>query len=327
MDRRLLRRSFILRWTVAALFALLAFAPAADAAQAPYGQIVVFGDSLSDSGNAFALRHAQSIPPYDTLDALLIPSAPYAKGGHHFSNGATWVEQFARPSGLAGSVRPAFQGAGVKASNYAVGGARAYDDGINVDLGAQVNAFLTDAGGKAPSDALYVVEFGGNDVRDALAALASGGDPATIIGASLASIGSSIEALHAAGAKKFLVWNAPDLRVTPAIHILDSVSPGASQAIGVLEQTFNAGLGSLLAQLSGLPGIEIKLLDAFQKVNDIAADPAAYGLDVVNAACVTPDVSPFDCQRPDDYLFWDGIHPTKVVHTIFAQEAAFVLAH
>src|SRR5512143_1217064 len=123
-----LRKSF-LRWSAAGLVALAVAAPFPAAAQTSYSRIVVFGDSLSDPGNAFALTHAESVPPYDTLDALLVPEAPYAKGGHHFSNGATWIEQFARPMGLAGSVRPAFPGLGAAASNYAVGGARAYEDG------------------------------------------------------------------------------------------------------------------------------------------------------------------------------------------------------
>ena len=74
----------------------------------PYSGIVVFGTSLSDSGNAFALRGGTNTPPDYLVDPLLVPSVPYARGGHHFSNGATWIEQFARSVGLAGSVRPAF---------------------------------------------------------------------------------------------------------------------------------------------------------------------------------------------------------------------------
>ena len=97
--------------------------------RAPYSAIVVFGTSLSDSGNAFALRGGTNTPPDYLLDPLLIPSAPYARGGHHFSNGATWVEQFARSLRLAGTVRPAFAADSLKATNYAVGAARAYDDG------------------------------------------------------------------------------------------------------------------------------------------------------------------------------------------------------
>ena len=58
----------------------------------------------------------------------------HAKGGHHFSNGATWVEQYARSVGLARSVRPALASADSRAANFAVGAARAYDDGVNFNL-------------------------------------------------------------------------------------------------------------------------------------------------------------------------------------------------
>lgn len=317
---------------VATAVALLFFASVslAAAGQPAFGQIIVFGDSLSDPGNAFTLTHAQSTPPYDTLDALLIPDAPYAKGGHHFSNGATWIEQLARSIGLASSAGPAFQSAGAKASNYAVGGARAYEDGKNVNLSEQVKTFLTDAGGRAPSDGLYVIEIGGNDVRDAMAAYLYGGDPNAILGASLASIGYNIGALHAAGANKFLVWNAPDLGLTPAILALDSAtgSQGAVvQLARFLEKMFNDNLDNMLGALSGLPGIEIKRFDVYGKMNELVADPAAFGMSVVNTACVTPNVAPFDCRTPEDYLFWDGIHPTKAAHAILAQDAALVLLH
>ena len=155
--------------------AMLAFATAIvrTAAQGPFASIVAFGASLSDSGNAFALRGGTNTAPDYLLDPLLVPSAPYARGGHHFSNGATWIEQFARSQGLAGSVRPAYQSAG-NGTNYAVGGARAWEDGLNVNLSAQVDAFLGDVGGVAPSDALYTIEMGGNDIRDALVAYPTG---------------------------------------------------------------------------------------------------------------------------------------------------------
>src|SRR5204862_5822095 len=94
-------------------------------AQSRFSGIVVFGTSLSDPGNAFALTGDAGTPPDFTLSPLLIPSAPYAKGGHHFSNGATWIEQFAREAGLSDSVRPALLDP--NATNYAVGAARAYN--------------------------------------------------------------------------------------------------------------------------------------------------------------------------------------------------------
>ena len=83
------------------------------AAQAPFESIVVFGTSLSDPGNFFALRGGTNTPPDYDLDPLLVPAVPYARGGHHFSNGATWIERFARSRGLARSVQAGFPGVDV----------------------------------------------------------------------------------------------------------------------------------------------------------------------------------------------------------------------
>jgi phospholipase/lecithinase/hemolysin len=294
-----------------------------DAAVRPYERIVVFGTSLSDSGNAFALRGGTSTPPDYLVDPFLVPSVPYVTGGHHFSNGATWVEQYARSVGLAGSAQPAFRGATESATNYAVGAARARNDGTNFNLSDQVNAFLQDFGGVAPSGALYVIEMGGNDVRDALVAFSQGQNGAAIIQAAVQSIAQNIGILYAAGARNFLVWSAPNVGLTPAIRTL---GPGVAAFAGQLSHGFNTALnGALMQLLAALPGIQLARLDAFTLIGEIVADPSGFGLTVVTNACITPGVAPFTCQNADDFLFWDGIHPTKVVHAIVAQKAASVL--
>jgi len=316
------KSSVVWRWMAVCLLAVVIAAPMETAAQTTFSRIVVFGDSLSDPGNDFALINTQNTPPYDNIDPVtIIPHAPYAKGGHHYSNGATWVEQFAKLRGLAQYVTPAWKSAGTKAANYAVGGGRAYDDGINVNLTDQVEEFLADVGGQAPSDALYVLEFGGNDTRDILAN-PTPENTEDIISKAATSIAQNISTLWQHGARKFLVWNIPDLGKTPAIQTM-----GAQQAVsGLLYYFFNPAIDSALSQVSQLPLTEIKRFDAFLIVNEIVAHPGAYGLEVVDAACVTPKVPPFNCKEPDEYLFWDGIHPTKAVHGILAQEVAELLA-
>jgi phospholipase/lecithinase/hemolysin len=309
-------------FSIVSVFALLAphWAAADDlhALHRPFDRIVVFGTSLSDPGNAFALTGENISPPGYGMTGLalltLIPDFPYAKGGNHFSNGPTWIEQLAKPIGLEWSVRPAMRESIRGSSNYAVGGTRARNgvDG-EVWLSQQVTAFLRDAGPHVPSNALFVIEMGGNDIRDALAL----GDPA-IIGAALTSIAQNIQILYGAGARKFLVWNAPNLALTPAIRTLGILDPRIPVFAEQLTLGFNANLSAILGMLSGLPGIEIVRFDAFGALNMIVARPAAFGLRDVTTACITPNVPPFQCQHPNRQLFWDGIHPTRAAHGIIA---------
>jgi phospholipase/lecithinase/hemolysin len=328
----------VARWIFIGCLGLALSLPAA--AQTSFKKIVVFGTSLSDAGNAFVLRGGTNTPPDYDVDPLLVPDAPYAKGGHHFSNGATWIEQYARPLGLASSVRPALRGSSTGATNYAVGAARAYEDGINFNLPRQVATFLEDFGGRAPGDALYVIEMGGNDIRDAMVAylgtLQATGDPdkameaaGGVLTKALQSIGENIFALWSSGARRFLVWNAPDLSLTPAIQRLERASPGAALLAASLSAGFNSGLlgeRGVLASLAGLPDIELTVLDVYTKVYEIVGNAAGFGFSNVNTACITPSVAPFHCQNFDEYLFWDGIHPTKATHAIIAQFAAATLA-
>ena len=319
------------------VFSLALFAAPWASAQLAFNRLVVFGDSLSDPGNAFVLLGATNTPPDWSVDAFLVPDRPYARGGQHFSNGATWIEQMARPLGLANSVRPAFRSAS-GATNFAIGSARARADGSGIDLASQVQAFLNAAGNAAPADALYVVEIGGNDLRDALLAfvqtLQSGGTPAqaqaaagTVIADAVGAIGAQMQALAGAGARRFLVWRVPNIGATPAIRGLGALDPAIPGVADSLTQAFNAALeANVLAPLAA-SGLGIVRLDVYAKLNQIIANGAAFGLTNVTNACITPSVPPFQCQTPDQYLFWDGIHPTAAGHAIIAQYATYIVTH
>jgi len=315
----------IARWMLA-VGLIAAGAATGDPAIAYRGdRVVVFGTSLSDPGNAFVFTGGTNGPPGYSVNALLIPDRPYSTGGHHFSNGATWIEQFGASRGLGPSVQAAFIGDG-NASNYAVGAARAREDGVNFNLPAQVSAFLEQFDGVAPADALYVIEMGSNDVRDAATVAAGGGNPVPVLQAALASIATHIASLHSSGARRFLVWSVPNISLTPAVAMIDAQLPGAKAGIDQLTLAFNAGLNLTLGSLSALPGIQVRTFDTYQLVTDMVGNPAAFGLTNVEAPCIMPNVAPFKCDDPDEFLFWDGIHPTRAVHSIVAHQAGLVLA-
>ncbi len=301
---------------------LLLASPMTVMAQSRFQGIVVFGTSLSDPGNAFVLLGEQGTPPDYMLNPLLIPSVPYAKGGHHFSNGPTWIEQYGRSIGLAESVQSALAVTDLSATNFAVGAARAYDDGTNFNLTRQVDLFLARAGGVATDQALYVIEMGANDVRDSFALYATGGNGGPVLGQALGSIAFNIQRLYVAGARRFLVWSVPNIALTPAIR---SLGPQAAALATQVTLAFNGGLTQTLQHLALLPGVTFERLDAYQLLTAITQDPAGFNLTNINTACVTPNLAPFTCKPVDDYLFWDGIHPTKSGHAILSREAAIVL--
>lgn len=296
-------------------------------------RVVFFGASLTDTGNSFfwlsqpanqGCGVALTIPPYDVLDEYLVPDGPYAKGGHHFTNGATWAEGLARYLRLAGNARPAFANTGIKASNYAVGGARAVAGyPCRFNLPPQINAYLADSP-QTSANSLIVMEIGGNDVRDALVAAAGGQDPAPLIQNALLSVGNSVGTLYAHGARKFLLFNVADPGKTPAVQ---GLGPQAVAVANVLAVQYNLGLAQVRQQLMALlPGSDVRILDVYATLSKILASPGDYGFTNVSSACVTPNQPPFHCTQPDTYVFWDGIHPTKAVHDILAQEAIGALS-
>ena len=286
-------------------------------------RFVVFGDSLSDPGNFYYFYGEVSQAPYAP-----VPDAPYAIGGHHFSNGATWIERLSREFDSVASGRPALARPGVN-TNYAVGRARARPGAAefpDFDLSTQVRLFLNDAHGVAPARATYVVWIGANDLDDALGALEvdpTGATSGAILNDALTAVASNIQALWAAGARSFLVPNMPDFGLTPALQML---GPQAVQAGRQLSSLYNTGLAQVLQQLQVLPGVRFARLDVYRVLTAVAANPAGFELTDAQTPCLAFFVvQNAVCSDPDGRLFWDAIHPTAAGHEIVEEAAEHAL--
>jgi len=124
--------------------------------------------------------------------------------------------------------------------------------------------------------------------------------------------------LYRHGARRFVLLNVADLGKAPSVQML---GPQAVAGASALAFQYNFFLAQVRLQLiQALPGSDIRIVDLYALVDQIVASPGAYGLANVTEACVTPNQPPFHCTKPDTYLFWDGVHPTKVVHEIIARE-------
>ena len=286
---------------------------------APFSNMIVFGDSLSDTGNnAFVFDNFVAPPgtPPGTLrtatpifPATFIPTYPYASD--RYSNGPVWVEGLAAGLGL--SAQASLQGG----TNFAFGGARSgpSPSSFPFSLLDQVQFFLGATGGVAPSSALYVVAGGGNDARDAFEVAAGGGDPTSLIMGFATDIATIIANLESAGAHDILLANVPDIGKTPAIQ---AFGPAAAAAASGVAAAMNAGLDTVLGGLPPLVADGIHVLDLYGLVDQVFADPTAFGLsDATNACAFSADC----IADPSGNFFWDGIHPTAAGHAILAQVA------
>jgi phospholipase/lecithinase/hemolysin len=296
------------------ILAVTCLLPTAATADTDYDRLVVFGDSLSDPGNAFVLTGMALKPPYTAL----IPEHPYARGGHRLSDGSTWIERMAKKMKLRKSAGPALRVPG-KFSNYAVDRTRACSESpspSHLDLSSQVGMFLTQFAA-APDSALYVVFAGSNDVRDALVNPEIG---ESILGCALLSLADNIQALIAAGARTFLVPNVPNLGLVPAVALQ---GPEAQQAATEVSFFFNLQLEGILADIETAYGglVRFYRLDTFELLTQISVEHPELN---VTDPCI--DVfSGTVCKNTKKYLFWDGIHPTRTGHKLIAEEAASVL--
>jgi outer membrane lipase/esterase len=299
MGRRLIRQlSCIAGLALAAAVASPAWA---------YSKLVVFGDSLSDSGNnALAIGTA---PDQVITGNGYVPTFPYASGT--YSDGPVWASSFAAGLGL--ELMPSLAGG----SNYAFGGART-SGGTAPSLASQVTSFLGDTGGAAPGDALYVLAGGGNNARDAFAAIALDGAPLgrTLLANALTyarDLRQMVGQLQAAGAADIVVWNVPNLGLAPAVAAFGAEASFVGQLVS---NTMN---NALARQLGGIGGVRI--LDINGLFAGVVANPGAYGLANVTDACGA--IAGCD---PWTYLFWDGIHPTSAGHALLADAMTVAVA-
>lgn len=280
--------------------------------------LVVFGDSLSDQGNAFALTGG------------LFPPPPYAGNA---SNGPTAAQVMAGALGV--QLKAAAQGG----TNFAVVGAATGQVPIpatpnttdnsaaltysipqlqNTGVGRQVQAYLLTGPVIDPYHELFMLWAGANDFFI---------NPSAATGAAaLANISGSIQTLYGAGARQFFVPNLPNIALTP--YGL-SLPPAQANALQALVGFYNLGLNQALTNLSALPGIQITTFDTFSLLTGVALNPSVVGLANATSPCISGDLvlgNATVCQNPDDLLFWDSLHPTAAGHRVIGTAFAAAVA-
>jgi outer membrane lipase/esterase len=291
---------------------ILSMAIVSGALADPYSDIYVFGDSLFDSGNLDGVRFTNRVgPDYNSSDY-----------------GPVSPDLIADGLGL----ERALPSAGGD-TNYAVGANRSLQtlQSINAETtyaapaGPSFNSLFYDLeqqGRELDRNAMYLLDGGGNDIGNGLVF-----DEASA-GVAASNIVGGAVALKDRGANYVVITNVPDFGLAPA---------------GISVQEFaSAQAASINDQIRQQVGnSNILIFDAFTMLQEIAADPASYGIGV------TPDTFSFSCfddgsanctqgnaeakidgasPDPDQFMFNDTLHPTTIGQTVTADYVLSVLS-
>ncbi|MFW2405785.1 MAG: SGNH/GDSL hydrolase family protein [Gammaproteobacteria bacterium] len=252
--------------------------------------LVVFGDSLSDTGNLFAATGGD-IPPF-----------PYFDG--RFSNGAIWVDTLTSSLGVA-------------VDNYAVGGAQTGTGNVNDGhpngpFGGLQNQIADYTSGTVDTSATHFIWAGGNNFTSIPA------DVPAAIQQSITELLTAVGNLKAQGVTDIWMINLPDLGLTPRL-----IDAGLGAQGSALTDAFN---NSLDLGLAGAGFTDVEVFDAAGLLREVVADPGSFGFANVTDGCIFDVTCVLSPAAADTYLFWDDIHPTTATHDIFAQriEAALI---
>jgi outer membrane lipase/esterase len=282
--------------------------------------LVVFGDSLSDTGNV--LKVTNGLFPATKLDKNGKPISGFGTTFDYntgrFTNGpgaipaatryqGVWHEQLAGMLGL-----PVASPSLLGGTDYAYGGARTSDGTHKVagytinDMGTQVRDFLSLGG--APAKNLYVLWGGGNDLIDATRNFFA--KPADVLDAerqAILNLTVEFKLLADSGATTFLWPDLPPLDKTPYAQGLSAALRGALATASADFASDEAGVISGLEAFYG-PRIQIVQMDVYGFFNSILASPGESGYVNVTSPAQDQNVN------PDRYLFWDNLHPTTRGH-------------
>jgi phospholipase/lecithinase/hemolysin len=280
---------------------------AAVAVEIAKGQLLVFGDSLSDVGNAWL-----------TLGDGAVPSPPHWQGRR--CNGPIWVEILAARLGWH-PLEPSLAGG----TDHAYGGARS-GGGLSPkgvpNLLEQVARFL-DCRAPTPLDeaALVVLRAGANDYLDG----EPGWERAEAINANLVT---AITALAQVGARRFLVPTELPWGVSPIVP--PTYGLAQRQAFDDLIGQQNQGLAGALQDLAQQRGLQVWQPDFHGLLKAAIADPQAYDLVEVVRPVLQENQAASSAQRVPDatgFLWWDNrAHFCSAFHQRLADLALACLA-
>lgn len=297
----------------------------------PMREVVFFGDSLSDNGNLY--RKVKIIPK----------SPPYYAG--QFSNGSVWAERLRIYLEM---------NHGISAQNYAVGGATvvyrsARKGSLPYYLQREIDGYLTSNRSTNKDNVLYFFWMGANDYMDEKEKPVD-----ALVTEVVDEIILQVRVLIEQGAKNFVLIDLPNLAKGPFVKNTDQNFKERMAALSLLNHQKMQESVELLKRT--YPTFNFLYIDAYSIFNDMLVNMSHYNeryhkhITNMTDACwagsynltnreIDPELQTTiqsstalstayavgtkytimdkACGDPDNFFFWDAVHPTAATHDIF----------
>lgn len=270
------------------------------------GAVYVFGDSLSDTGNL-------------GRPASFGTDLPEPFFQNRISNGPVVVDYIGQALGR--QVQPAnYLSLDEEGTNYALAGSQAESEPPDIDLGRQLDLFITRSEGTIDPDDLFVIFIGGNDVFEALGTT----DPKVQIARSVDSVIEAVDRLARLGANRFALLNLPDIGSTPKASGDDG---GADQSAlaSELSRFFNSELSDRIRRLQARQ-VNVFLVDVSALWSELYDNYQSLGFTDRDRPCFnTSEMEYFEyCEREslNRFVFFDSIHPSGAAHRYLGERVA-----
>ena len=289
-----------------------------------FSHMYFFGDSMTDAGNYIEKKPRVCVRV----------NAPVTNPTGGTQPATVWADDV--NVGFVATPSRITQNNGQVGNDYAIAGS------LSNNLKVEVNNYLTNNKSADPQ-ALYVIWIGGNDIMERIYEHLQFRD--TVINNGMRNIQNSIEQLYKAGARNFLVIGVPDISVAPLVanpHMNWALDTGIfhflTKSIHISctewnKQLFNssaaiANSNSLKAPLAALAlkytDIRIYTWDPIPFLDQAANNPSQFGFpnkinNLPNNYAGWCNGATTNSNNPDNYIFFNYIHPTARAHAILAQ--------
>ncbi|GFP81334.1 GDSL esterase/lipase at1g29670 [Phtheirospermum japonicum] len=313
----------------------------------------VFGSSIVDNGNNNFLANTRARVDYEPY-GVDFPGGPSGR----FTNSKNIVDILGERLKLRNFIPP-FNDPSTNGTkilhgvNYASGGSGILDDtgaiaGNVISLNQQIRNFETvslpdlkqqlgEKSTKIVSDEfLFVVGSGGNDYSfNYFVSLVYSNVTLEAFTANLTNtLSNQLKRLYNSGARKFVLMAINPNGCSPMATARVPMNNGCVESLNRAAQMFNVQLKSLVDDIRPqMPGSNLVFVNAYKVIIDILRFPRLRGFRNANSTCC--EVTPISqggtgvlcrrggsvCPNRNEYVYFDGLHPTEAVNVVIANKA------